>query len=39
MNEYEFLKSVEAPGNPNIPELRSGDIVSVFIRIIESGFG
>jgi len=37
MNEYEFLKSVEAPGNPNIPELRSGDIVSVFIRIIESG--
>ena len=37
MNEYEFLKSVEAPGNPNIPELRSGDIVSVFIRSIESG--
>jgi len=37
MNEYEYLKSVEAPENPNIPEIRPGDIVSVFIRIHESG--
>ena len=31
----ELLKSVEAPENPNIPEIRSGDIVRVFIRIKE----
>ena len=31
----ELLKSVEVPENPNIPDLRSGDIVSVFIRIQE----
>ncbi|MFN2158880.1 MAG: 50S ribosomal protein L19 [Anaerolineales bacterium] len=31
----ELLKSVEAPPNPNIPELRSGDVVRVFIRIKE----
>ncbi len=31
----ELLKAVEAPINPNIPELRSGDTVSVFIRIKE----
>jgi len=37
MNEYELLKSVETPENPNIPDLRSGDMVSVFIRIQESG--
>lgn len=33
MNEQ--LKSVEAPANPNIPPLRSGDTVSVFLRIKE----
>jgi len=37
MNEYEYLKSVEVPENPNIPEIRPGDIVNVFIRIQESG--
>ena len=31
----ELLKAVEAPDNPNIPELQSGDSVSVFIRIRE----
>jgi large subunit ribosomal protein L19 len=31
----EFLKSVEAPENPNVPQLRSGDSVSVFLRIKE----
>jgi large subunit ribosomal protein L19 len=31
----ELLKSVEAPDNPNVPELRVGDNVSVFLRIKE----
>lgn len=31
----ELLKAVEAPENPNIPQIRSGDTVSVFIRIRE----
>jgi large subunit ribosomal protein L19 len=31
----EMLKSVEAPDNPNIPPLHSGDMVNVFIRIKE----
>ncbi len=31
----ELLQSVEAPVNPNIPELRSGDSVRVFLRIKE----
>jgi large subunit ribosomal protein L19 len=31
----ELLRSVEAPANPNIPELRPGDNVSVFLRIKE----
>jgi len=31
----ELLKSVEAPENPNIPDLRIGDDVSVFLRIKE----
>lgn len=31
----ELLKSVEAPANPNIPNLRPGDTVSVFLRIKE----
>ena len=30
-----ILRSVEAAENPNIPQLRSGDSVSVFIRIKE----
>ncbi len=31
----DFLKAVEAPVNPNIPELRPGDIVSVHVLIKE----
>ncbi|MBU0512122.1 MAG: 50S ribosomal protein L19 [Chloroflexi bacterium] len=31
----ELLKSVDAPENPNVPELLIGDIVSVFLRIKE----
>lgn len=31
----ELLKSVEAPENPNIPDLRPGDMLSVFLRIRE----
>ena len=31
----EFLKSVEASENPNVPEMRIGDNVSVFLRIKE----
>jgi len=31
----ELLKSVEAQPNPNIPDLRPGDQVNVFVRISE----
>lgn len=31
----ELIRSVEAPVNPNIPELRPGDIVRVNVRIKE----
>ena len=31
----DLLKSVEAPDNPNIPDLRPGDLVKVFLRIKE----
>jgi large subunit ribosomal protein L19 len=31
----ELLKSVEAPENQNIPDIRPGDMVSVFLRVIE----
>lgn len=31
----DFLKSVEAPVNPNIPELHPGDSVKVYLRIKE----
>ncbi len=31
----ELLKSVKAPDNPNIPDLKIGDTVSVFLRIKE----
>lgn len=31
----DLLKSIEAPANPNVPPLRSGDTVSVFLRIKE----
>jgi len=30
-----IIKSVEAPVNPNIPELCAGDVVSVHVRIKE----
>ena len=35
MNAQELLRAVEAPPNPNIPELRPGDMVSVHLRIRE----
>ena len=31
----ELLKAVEAPVNPNIPDLRPGDVVSVHVKIRE----
>jgi large subunit ribosomal protein L19 len=31
----DFVKAVEAPVNPNIPELKPGDSVSVHVRIVE----
>lgn len=31
----ELLKAVEAPDNPNIPPLRAGDQVKVYLRIKE----
>jgi large subunit ribosomal protein L19 len=31
----DLLKAVEAEANPNIPELRPGDTVSVYLRIRE----
>lgn len=31
----DLIKSVEAPANPNIPDLRPGDVVSVHVRIKE----
>ena len=31
----DLIRAVEAKANPNVPELRSGDNVSVFLRIKE----
>ena len=31
----DLIKSLEAPVNPNIPELRSGDSVKVHLKIVE----
>ena len=31
----ELIRSVEAPENPNIPEINPGDTISVFVRIKE----
>jgi large subunit ribosomal protein L19 len=31
----DILRSIEPPVNPNIPELRSGDIVAVHLKITE----
>lgn len=31
----QILKSIEAPVNPNIPELRTGDVVNVHVKIKE----
>lgn len=31
----ELLEAVEAPDNPNIPQLHAGDMVKVFLRIKE----
>jgi len=35
MNYQELLKAVEAPPNPNVPDLRPGDVVAVHLRIKE----
>ena len=35
MNGQELMKSFEAPVNPNIPELHSGDSVKVHVMIVE----
>ena len=35
MNEFDTLKSVEAPENPNVPQLHPGDTVKVYLRIKE----
>jgi large subunit ribosomal protein L19 len=31
----EILKAIAAPANPNVPQVRPGDMVSVFLRIKE----
>ena len=31
----QIIKSIEAPVNPNIPELRTGDVVNVHVKIKE----
>ena len=31
----DILRSVEAPANPDMPQLKPGDLVSVFLRIRE----
>jgi large subunit ribosomal protein L19 len=31
----DILKAVESPSNPNIPDLRPGDTVSVYVKIKE----
>ena len=31
----ELMKAIEAPTNPNIPDLRAGDVVSVHVKIKE----
>jgi len=31
----DLMKTLETPKNPNVPEIRSGDTVTVFVRIKE----
>ncbi|HSM24410.1 MAG TPA: 50S ribosomal protein L19 [Anaerolineaceae bacterium] len=31
----QIIKSLEAPENPNVPELRTGDVVNVHVKIKE----
>lgn len=33
----ELIKKLDTPKNPNIPELNTGDTVTVFVRIKEGG--
>jgi large subunit ribosomal protein L19 len=33
----QLIRALEAPENPNVPELRSGDQVRVHLRIVEGG--
>jgi large subunit ribosomal protein L19 len=35
MKPTELMKSLEAPENPNIPDLQPGDSVKVHVRIVE----
>jgi large subunit ribosomal protein L19 len=35
MNTQDFIESVKAAENPNIPDIRPGDTVKVFLRIKE----
>jgi large subunit ribosomal protein L19 len=32
----ELIRTLETPANPNVPDLKAGDIVTVFVRIKES---
>ncbi|NOQ39201.1 MAG: 50S ribosomal protein L19, partial [Anaerolineales bacterium] len=31
----DLMKTLETPKNPNVPDIRSGDTVTVFVRIKE----
>jgi large subunit ribosomal protein L19 len=33
----QLIRAMEAPDNPNVPDLRSGDQVRVHLRIVEGG--
>jgi large subunit ribosomal protein L19 len=33
----QLIRAMEAPENPNVPDLRSGDQVRVHLRIVEGG--
>lgn len=35
MNANELMQTLESQVNPNIPDLRSGDTVKVYVRIVE----
>ncbi len=33
----QLIQAIEAPANPNVPDLRPGDVVSVHVKIKEGG--